>query len=172
MRRLCVFVSRPEFSSPQQGATAIACVGAQRRPRTPRARPASNLLPSPLVGGGAGGEGAFRSSLTGSPLTGGTLSGGSTPLISIVRDPSRRDHFRRTRRDNLSRRAGDLFPLLCEKRIPTPAGTNFCPGGDLCPRRAAAAQFFRTRLTAVIWCIATPRGRARATWSTFSWSTT
>jgi len=31
------------------------------------------------------------------------------PLISIVRDPSRRDHFRRTRRDNLSRRAGDLF---------------------------------------------------------------
>jgi len=47
--------------------------------------------------------------------------GGSTPLISIVRDPSRRDHFRRTRRDNLSRRAGDLF-LPCVKKDPHPGG--------------------------------------------------
>jgi hypothetical protein len=62
---------------------------------------------------------SLNQSRAGSTLTGGTLVGGSTPLISIVRDPSRRDHFWRTRRDNLSRRAGDLFLPLCEKRIPT-----------------------------------------------------
>ena len=49
-----------------------------------------------------------------------------------MRDPSRRDHFWRTRRDNLSRRAGDLFlpRPLCEKRIPTPPGILFRPRGQ------------------------------------------
>ena len=40
----------------------------------------------------------------------GLSSVGPPPLISIERDPSRRDHFRRTRRrDDLSRGAGDPF---------------------------------------------------------------
>jgi hypothetical protein len=66
-------------------------------------------------------EGAFHSSLTGSPLTGGTLVGGSTPLYQFTESRHGGTTFGRTRRDSLSRRAGDLFPLLCEKRIPTPA---------------------------------------------------
>src|SRR5580704_10775444 len=70
--------------------------------------------------------------------------------------------FRRTRRDNLSRRAGDLFLPLCEKRIPTRRGSSFIRAGanrahpsappNICSPHSPKNPGFAKNIFSEFWC--------------------
>ena len=87
-------------------------------------------LPSRSRGRGAGGEGAFRSSLTGSPLTGGTLIGGSTPPYINSESPVPAGPLLGGPGGTTCPGAPGIFFSLCVKKGSPPRR---CPPGILFP---------------------------------------